>query len=68
MTIDEVLSYSPMMQFELIDDEERSFVVNRYCYFGSVDDWITISSPGPLDELVPQFVCHLGEDSYYDLH
>ncbi|OYW15090.1 MAG: hypothetical protein B7Z55_15290, partial [Planctomycetales bacterium 12-60-4] len=32
--------YSPMMRFVLHDDRERLFVVERWCYLGSIDRWI----------------------------
>ena len=30
----EILTYSPMMQFEIVDTKKRLFVVNRYCFLG----------------------------------
>lgn len=65
--LDSVLSYSPMLQFVLVDEKERLFEAYRYCFLGSVDDWISISGAEPLSELVPTYVQHLEEDSYYDL-
>lgn len=62
------LSYSPMLQFVLVDKEKRLFETHRYCFMGSIDDWISISGAKPLSELVPTYVQHLGEDSYYDLY
>jgi len=63
-----VLSYSPMLQFVLVDEEKRLFEARRYCFLGSIDDWISISGAEPLSELVKTYVQHLGEDSYYDLY
>ena len=40
--LDNVISNSPMMRFELIDDEKRLFVVSRYGYRGTIDDWMPI--------------------------
>jgi hypothetical protein len=59
--------YSPMMQFILVDKEKRLFLAQRYCFRGSVDDWIDISSTDQLENLVKQYVKHLGQDSYYEL-
>jgi hypothetical protein len=36
------LSYSPIMQFVLIDEDRRTFITQRYCFRGSIDDWINI--------------------------
>ena len=63
-----VLSYSPMLQFVLVDKEKRLFETRRYCFLGSIDDWISISRAEPLSELVKTYVQHLGEESYYDLY
>jgi hypothetical protein len=63
-----VLSYSPMLQFVLVDEEKRLFETRRYCFLGSIDDWISISGAEHLSELVKTYVRHLGEDSYYELY
>lgn len=63
-----VLSYSPMLQFVLVDKEKRLFETRRNCFLGSIDDWISISGAEPLSELVKTYVQHLGEESYYDLY
>lgn len=59
--------YSPVMQFELIDEERRTFAVQRYCYRGSIDDWIYVGGSGKLKRLVQQYVKHLDKESYYEL-
>ena len=61
------LSYSPMMQFVLEDAKTREFVVQRWCFRGSVDDWISLGSSNHLDDLVKNYGCHLGKESFYDL-
>ena len=63
-----VLSYSPMLQFVLTDRVSRVFETQRYCFLGSIDDWITIGDKGMLPRLVKAYVRHLGEDSFYYLY
>lgn len=63
-----VLSYSPMLQFILTDEVNRVFETQRYCFLGSIDDWIMIGNRGKLPGLVKTYVRHLGEESFYDLH
>ncbi|MEO0249064.1 MAG: hypothetical protein ABIN58_05870 [candidate division WOR-3 bacterium] len=65
---DRFTSYSPVLQFVLADKEQRTFITRRYCFLGSVDDWIEIGRPGRLATLVKKYVRHLGQDSFYDLH
>jgi hypothetical protein len=59
--------YSPMMVFQLVDATRRTFQTQRYCFLGSVDDWIEIGKPGKLATLVKKYVKHLGQDSYVEL-
>ena len=61
------LSYSPVMRFILIDKNRRVFGTQRYCFRGSIDDWIWIGLSDKLENIVKEFVKHLGQDSYYEL-
>ncbi len=60
------IQYSPMLQFLLEDEQRRLFTAQRYCFRGSIDDWIDIGY-GPLTTLVKQYVKHLGKESYFEL-
>jgi hypothetical protein len=60
------ITYSLMLQFVLSDDKPRAFVAQRYCFRGSVDDWIDIGH-GPLATLVKTYITHLGKESYFEL-
>ena len=62
-----VVHYSPMLVFQLVDASRRTFQTLRYCFLGSVDDWIEIGKPGKLPALVKKYVKHLGQDSYVEL-
>ena len=61
------LSYSPMMRFVLVDKESREFEVERWCFRGSIDDWIDIDGSNDLAGLVKKYCKHLGKDSFYEL-
>jgi hypothetical protein len=61
------IHYSPMLVFQLVDATRRTFQTLRYCFLGSVDDWIEIGKPGKLSTLVKKYVKHLGQDSYVAL-
>jgi hypothetical protein len=56
-----------MLVFQLVDGTRRTFQTHRYCFLGSVDDWIEIGKPGKLPTLVKRYVKHLGQDSYVEL-
>ena len=65
--LQEFLSYHPTMQFVLSGEKRRTFMTQRWCYLGSIDDWLPIGRPGKLDALVQQFLQHIGQESYYEL-
>lgn len=60
-------TYSPMMQFVLEDAETREFLVQRWCFLGSVDRWISLDSSHNLNNLVKTYTRHLGKDSFFEL-
>lgn len=60
------LYYMPMMRFILEDKKNRTFRVDRWCFIGSVDDWLELDG-GELEGLVERYCPHLGKDSFYKL-
>jgi hypothetical protein len=60
--------YVPVMRFVLQDEAERAFAPERYCFRGSVEDWISIGEPDQLGKLASKFLKHLGRDSIYELY
>ncbi len=66
--LEKALTYSPMLQFVLTDKAKRLFETQRYCFLGSIDDWITIGNKDELPRLAKAYVKHLGEESFYDLY
>ena len=61
------LRYDAVFRFVLLDPETRVFQAQRFCYLGSIDDWIFIGESGSLTEVV-RCLKHIGQDSYYELH
>jgi len=60
-------SYQPVLRFILADAGDRLFAPERYCFRGSVDDWISIGPPALLTKLAGKYLKHLGQDSLYEL-
>ena len=60
--------YTPVMRFVLQDEVQRAFEPERYCFRGSVQDWISIGEPDQLQTLASRFLKHLGTDSMYELY
>jgi hypothetical protein len=59
--------YQAVLRFVLVDEEQRVFAPERFCFRGSVEDWIPIGPPGVLPELGRKYFKHLGKDSVFDL-
>ncbi len=57
--IEQYLHYSPVMRFVLREKQQRLFSVYRWCFRGSVDDWILLAAADELPKQVERFVPHL---------
>ena len=66
-SISQFVNYSAVFRFVLIDSGMRVFRAQRYCYLGSIDDWVFIGRPDVLSELVRQYLPHIEQNSYYEL-
>jgi hypothetical protein len=66
-TIEQFMTYTPVLRFQLSDPETRRFLTQRYCFLGSIDDWIFIGGSDSLEQLVQEYIPHLGKDSFYEL-
>jgi len=66
-TLRQEIQYTSDMQFVLVDETKRTFATQRYCYLGSIDDWIPIGRSDNLPSLVKQYVKHLGKESFVTL-
>ena len=66
--IDKTVSFTPVMRFVLSDKEERIFYTERFCFRGSIDNWIYLgTSGGTLLSQLMQYIKHLGQESFYEL-
>jgi hypothetical protein len=61
------LHYSPLLQFILADEQRRCFWPQRYCFRGSINDWIGIGLPDTLSNVVKTYVKHPGKESSFEL-
>jgi hypothetical protein len=55
------------LRFSLIEADKRIYMAERFCYLGSIDDWITISKPAQLESLAEKTLPHLGHDSFFEI-
>jgi hypothetical protein len=59
--------YQKVLRFTLIDEDRRSFAAERWCFLGSIDDWIPLSGGGDLSQLVKRYAPHIGKESFFEL-
>lgn len=59
--------FTPVLRFILEDAEERTFYTERWCYLGSIDDWIHVGPMGPVDRLARHWVPKLGTDALFEV-
>jgi hypothetical protein len=66
---EELMRYSPVFRFTLVDPQERLSIAERFCFRGSIDDWMHLAGggPDPLERLAKRYVKHLGKESFYEL-
>lgn len=70
LTADEKLqrtNYMAIMRFVLENTDARLFITERFCFKGSIDDWIYVDGPAALSDQVGKYIQHLGKDSFYEL-
>lgn len=55
-----------VMRFTLVDEKDRTYRVQRWCFRGSIDLWMS-GSEGNLSDLVRKFCPHIGKESFFEL-
>jgi hypothetical protein len=66
--LDRHARFTPVLRFILADAERRAFRAERWCYLGSIDDWIYIGQWEPIDQLASELIPALGTDEFFELH
>ena len=59
--------YTPVLRFILLDPARRWFGAERWCYLGSIDDWLQLGQTGPVAKLAHALIPTLGTDQFYEL-
>lgn len=59
--------YTAMFRFTLLDEDERIYRIERWCFRGRIDRWISLKGRGPLEELAQRYLPHLGDESFFEL-
>ncbi len=59
--------YTPVLRFILLDPTRRRFGAQRWCYLGSIDDWLELGQTGSVAQLARALIPTLGTDQFYEL-
>ena len=59
--------YMKMLRFALVNPDTRQYSAERWCFRGSIDDWIMLRGFGPLAELVENLARHLAQESFFEI-
>ena len=62
-----IANYIAVLRFVLADTQKRTFVTERFCFRGRIDDWIYIDGPADLSVQLKKYIKHLGQESMYEL-
>jgi hypothetical protein len=66
--LDRYAQFTQVMRFILVDAEQRDFIAQRWCYLGSIDDWIDIDRTNKIEPLAKRLAPALGTDAFYELY
>jgi hypothetical protein len=65
---DRYTQFTPVMRFILENQETREYRAERWCYRGSIDDWIYAGHSGKIDKLAKKLTPKLGTDAFFELY
>jgi len=60
--------FTPVMRFILDDPETRKYHAERWCYSGSIDDWIYAGHSGKIEQLAKELTPKLGTDAFFEIY
>lgn len=58
--------YTAILRFRLDNEDKRKFIAERFCFRGSIDDWIYLSGPESFKDIVKKHLRNLGKDEFFD--
>ena len=62
------LEHEKALRFQFCGDQQRLFLVERWCSHEADGGWIYLGGPAPLASLVDDFVERLGKESFQELY
>jgi hypothetical protein len=62
------LEHEKALRFQFCGNQQRLFLVKRWCSRMTEGRWIHLGGPAPLAHLVDRYVKHLGKESFHELY
>ena len=62
------LEHEKALRFQFCGDQQRLFLVERWCSREADGGWIYLGGPAPLADLVDDFAERLGKESFHELY
>lgn len=56
--------YEPTFRFSKI---KKNYIIYRFCYLGSIQDWVYLEEGNNLKELCKKYFVHINKESFYEL-
>jgi hypothetical protein len=66
--LDRSAQFIPIIRFILVEQGKREFIAERWCFRGSIDDWIYAGHSGKINVLARKVIPALGTDDFYELY
>lgn len=59
-------NFTAVLRFYLNDPEKQQYTAERYCFLGSIDDWIFLDKSDSFKSLAEKYIGLLGTDEFYN--
>ena len=59
--------FMAVLQFILCDEKTRRYMAERWCFLGSIDDWISIDHTDSISALAARLIPKLGTDGLFEV-
>jgi hypothetical protein len=56
------------MRFILDDAETREYHAERWCYLGSIDDWMHVGQHGKIKSIIRDLIPKLGTEDFFEIY
>ncbi len=59
--------FMPILRFELLNEDDRIFSTERFCFLGRIDDWMRVGEAGGIEAVARKYIPKLGNDEFFEI-